>query len=67
MEFGPLAENSAAPEEPPVTDAPRRLPAVSRPSWSRQLHVGRLIFILAYTAAWIFMVYGAQLLLRRLF
>jgi hypothetical protein len=43
------------------------MPALFRTPAPRQLDLGRLLFVLAYTAAWVFMVYGAQLLLRRLF
>jgi hypothetical protein len=43
------------------------MPALSRQPWPRQLDIGRVVFVLAYTVAWIFMVYGAQLVLRRLF
>jgi hypothetical protein len=43
------------------------MPTLSTQSRPRQLDIGRVVFVLAYTAAWIFMVYGAQLVLRRLF
>lgn len=50
-----------------MIDAPRRLLVAAQARSLRQLHLGRLAFFVAYTVAWLMMVYAAQLLLRRLF